>query len=69
MDSIRLLESEGTEWFCRHGKTEGEIILDMDSTEDPTYGASDSKVVADADSRTVVAVGAKPQVPEIKRGK
>lgn len=37
-DSIRLLESEGTEWFCRHGKTQGEIILDMDSTEDPTHG-------------------------------
>ncbi len=37
-DSIRLLESEGTEWFCRHGSTEGEIILDMDSTEDPTHG-------------------------------
>lgn len=37
-DSVRLLESEGTEWFCRHGATEGEIILDMDSTEDRTYG-------------------------------
>jgi len=37
-DSIRLLESEGTEWFCRHGKGQGEIILDMDSTEDPTHG-------------------------------
>jgi Transposase DDE domain group 1 len=37
-DSVRLLESEGTEWFCRHGRTEGEIILDMDSTEDRTYG-------------------------------
>ena len=37
-DSIRLLESEGTEWFCHHGATEGEIILDMDSTEDRTHG-------------------------------
>jgi hypothetical protein len=37
-ESIRLLESEGTEWFCRHGATTGEIILDMDSTEDPTHG-------------------------------
>lgn len=37
-EAIRLLESEGTEWFCRHGSTEGEIILDMDSTEDRTYG-------------------------------
>jgi hypothetical protein len=37
-DSIRLLESEGTEWFCQHGASEGEIILDMDSTEDPTHG-------------------------------
>jgi hypothetical protein len=37
-DSIRLLETEGTEWFCRHGNTQGEIILDMDSTEDPTHG-------------------------------
>ena len=37
-DSIRLLESEGTEWFCHHGASAGEIILDMDSTEDPTHG-------------------------------
>jgi hypothetical protein len=37
-DSIRLMESEGAEWFCRHGATEGEIVLDMDSTEDPTHG-------------------------------
>ena len=37
-ESIRLLEGEGTEWFCRHGATTGEIILDMDSTEDPTHG-------------------------------
>jgi len=37
-DSIRLLESEGTQWFCHHGRTQGEIILDMDSTEDRTYG-------------------------------
>ena len=34
-ESIGLLESEGTEWLCRHGRTKGEIILDMDSTEDP----------------------------------
>ena len=37
-DSIRLLESEGTQWFCHHGRAQGEIILDMDSTEDRTYG-------------------------------
>jgi hypothetical protein len=37
-ESVRLLESEGTEWFCRHGRTEGEIVLDMDSTEDRTHG-------------------------------
>jgi hypothetical protein len=37
-DSIGLLESEGTEWFCRHGRSQGEIILDMDSTEDRTHG-------------------------------
>jgi hypothetical protein len=37
-DSIRLMETEGTQWFCRHGSSEGEIILDMDSTEDPTHG-------------------------------
>jgi Transposase DDE domain group 1 len=37
-ESIRLLESEGTEWFCHHGAPQGEIILDMDSTEDPTHG-------------------------------
>jgi hypothetical protein len=41
-ESIRLLEREGTEWFCRHGKQTGaadEIILDIDSTCDPTHGA------------------------------
>jgi Transposase DDE domain group 1 len=37
-DSVRLLESEGTEWFCRHVQSEGEIILDLDSTEDRTHG-------------------------------
>ena len=41
-ESIRLLEREGTEWFCRHGKQTGaadEIIVDIDSTCDPTHGA------------------------------
>ena len=42
-DSIRLFEREGTEWFCRHGMPRGkrapaEIILDIDSTSDPTHG-------------------------------
>lgn len=37
-DSVRLLESEGTEWFCRHVPGSGEIILDLDSTEDRTHG-------------------------------
>lgn len=45
-DSIRLLEREGLEWFCRIGGTiDGrrrdsceEIILDIDSSEDPTHG-------------------------------
>ena len=40
-ESIRLLEREGTEWFCHHGKqagVRGEIILDIDSTCDPTHG-------------------------------
>jgi hypothetical protein len=45
-DSIRLLEREGLEWFCRMGGTiDGrrrdcceEIILDIDSSEDPTHG-------------------------------
>lgn len=38
--SIRLLETQGTEWLCRHqarGRRE-EIILDLDSTADPTHG-------------------------------
>ena len=37
-DTIRLLESEGTEWFCHHGAQPRETILDIDSTEDPTHG-------------------------------
>jgi hypothetical protein len=44
-DSIRLLEREGLEWFCRVGgaRPDGahaadEIILDIDSSEDPTHG-------------------------------
>ncbi len=39
-ESIRLLETQGTEWLCRYegrGPRE-EIILDVDSTEDPTHG-------------------------------
>jgi hypothetical protein len=42
-DSIRLFEREGAEWYCRHGaghrrRHPEEIILDIDSTEDPTHG-------------------------------
>lgn len=39
-DSIRLLEAEGSEWFCRQWRRreQPEIILDMDSTDDPTHG-------------------------------
>ena len=42
-DSIRLFQQQGTEWFCRHGaargrRTRDEIILDLDSTADPTHG-------------------------------
>jgi Transposase DDE domain group 1 len=45
-DSIRLLEREGLEWFCRLGGTidgrrrdsSDDIILDIDSSEDPTHG-------------------------------
>jgi hypothetical protein len=42
-DAIRLLEREGAEWFCRravrrHQRPPEEIILDIDSTEDPTHG-------------------------------
>jgi hypothetical protein len=39
-ESIRLLENQGTEWFCRHEakRGKGEIILDLDSTSDPTHG-------------------------------
>lgn len=44
--SIRLLEREGLEWFCRagdprHGRTRAaaaELILDLDSSADPTHG-------------------------------
>ena len=39
-ESIRLLETQGAEWLCRYeqrGQRE-EIILDVDSTEDPTHG-------------------------------
>ena len=39
-DSIRLLETQGTEWLCRYeprGPRE-EIVLDVDSTADPTHG-------------------------------
>jgi Transposase DDE domain group 1 len=45
-DSVRLLEGEGLEWFCRvGGGIDGrgrnsceELILDIDSSEDPTHG-------------------------------
>ena len=45
-ESIRLLEREGLEWFCRMGGAiDGrrrdsceEITLDIDSSEDPTHG-------------------------------
>jgi DDE family transposase len=42
-ESIRLFERQGTEWFCRyaaerHKGRAQEIILDIDSTSDPTHG-------------------------------
>jgi len=45
-DSIRLLEREGLQWFCRLGgaidgrrrDSSEAIILDIDSSEDPTHG-------------------------------
>jgi len=40
-ESIRLFENQGTEWFCRHEAKRGnrqEIILDVDSSSDPTHG-------------------------------
>jgi hypothetical protein len=42
-ESIRRLELEGANWFCRHGgprrrRSGEEIVLDMDSTDDPTHG-------------------------------
>lgn len=39
-DGIRLLENEGTEYLCRHSarRRSKEIVLDVDSTEDRTYG-------------------------------
>jgi hypothetical protein len=40
-ESIRLFERQGLEWFCGHGakrKAGEEIILDIDSTADPTHG-------------------------------
>jgi hypothetical protein len=42
-ESIRVFEHQGTEWFCRYaaerrkGRAQ-EIILDVDSTSDPTHG-------------------------------
>jgi DDE family transposase len=42
-DSIHLFERQGVEWYCRHGVERGsrhpeEILLDVDSSEDPTHG-------------------------------
>ena len=39
-ETIRLLETQGTEWLCRHQKVGAreELILDIDSTEDRTHG-------------------------------
>ncbi len=40
-ESIRLFERQGLEWFCGHGekrKAGEEIVLDIDSTADPTHG-------------------------------
>ena len=45
-DSIRLLEREGLEWFCRiggaidgrHRDSSDELVLDVDSSGDPTHG-------------------------------
>lgn len=45
-DSVRLLEREGLEWFCRVGgaidgrkrASREELILDIDSSADPTHG-------------------------------
>lgn len=40
--SIRRLASLGIDWFCAHGYATGEspaeIVLDVDSTDDPTHG-------------------------------
>ena len=39
-EAIRLLETQGTEWLCRYERRgpREEIVLDVDSTEDPTHG-------------------------------
>lgn len=39
-EAIRLLETQGAEWFCRHavGAATEELILDVDATADPTHG-------------------------------
>lgn len=42
-DSIHLFERQGAEWYCRHGvarrrRHPKEILLDIDSSEDPTHG-------------------------------
>ena len=41
--SIRRLANLGIDWFCAHGYPPGhapdEILLDVDSTDDPTHGA------------------------------
>jgi hypothetical protein len=41
--SLRRVTSVGVDWFCRHaypaGRAPHEILLDVDSTDDPTHGA------------------------------
>lgn len=37
--SIARLTRLGVEWFAAHGPAAGEVILDVDSTDDPTHGA------------------------------
>lgn len=39
-EAIRLLENEGTQWFCRYSRRRErqELVLDLDSTEDRTHG-------------------------------
>jgi DDE family transposase len=39
-DEVRVLETQGCEWWCRHVGKRGtaELVMDLDGTADPTHG-------------------------------